>query len=202
MAETVKKSPVAQLAGVCGSVALGYLLIHLEINLGTLDILPDWVGFLLMVEAIGELAEQQPSARLLRPLGLLLAAWNFVAWVDAIFSIDLSWGGGFSDLPVLALVIRVVSLYFHFQLLTNIADAAEGYIPDQCAILRRRRTMQTLFLTLIALPLPWTDEWFYASLVLLLATLIVAFTLWWQLRVMKAELLELDKTLCWQLDQP
>ena len=52
-------------------------------------------------------------------------------------------------------IVSVLVLYFNFQLLTNLADAVDGYLPDEADRLRRLRTLNTLFLTLVALPLPW-----------------------------------------------
>ena len=180
----VPLSPQA-LAGVCHAAAMGYLFIYFNINLGTLDILPDWMGYLFILNELGVLAGWQPAALLLRPLGVLLAAFNGLEWLCAIFSIDIgAW-------PVLPLVMQVVNLYFHFQLLTNLADAVRQYQPDEADGILKLRTVNTLFLTLLALPLPW-QQWEYAALVLMVLSVVVTVALWWRLRVARSALLEMD----------
>ena len=177
--------PPTELAAFCGGVVRGYLLIHLHLNLGTLDVLPDWAGYLCIVSQLGLLAGWQPAALLLRPLGFLLAGWNLVDWVCTLLGVDCSlW-------PVLPLVAAVVNLYFNFQLLTNLADAVAGYLPDEADRLRRLRTLNTLFLTLVALPLP-LQRWQYAAVALLVLTVPVTALLWYRLRAVKRQLLALE----------
>ena len=180
----VPLSPQA-LAGVCHAAAMGYLFIYFNINLGTLDILPDWMGYLFILNELGVLAGWQPAALLLRPLGILLACFNGLEWLCAIFSVDIgAW-------PILPLVMQVVNLYFHFQLLTNLADAVRQYQPDEADGILKLRTVNTLFLTLLALPLPW-QQWEYAALVLMVLSVVVTVALWWRLRVARSALLELE----------
>ncbi len=57
-------------------IALGYLLLHLDLNLGALNILPNWLGYILILKALPALGEYEPSALLLRPIGILLALWG------------------------------------------------------------------------------------------------------------------------------
>lgn len=172
------------LAGVCRAVAMGYLFIYFNINLGTLDILPDWMGYLFMVNQLGILAGWEPAALLLRPLGLLLAGFNGLEWVCTLLGVSIdTW-------PILPLVVQVVNLYFHFQLLTNLADAVRHYLPDEADGIVKLRTMNTLFLTLLALPLPW-QSWQYAALALMLLSLVVTLALWWKLRVVRYALQQL-----------
>ena len=173
-------------------VAWGYVLLHLNINLGTLNILPDWAGYLLLLSALPVLGEEEPSAPLLKPLGQLLALWKGVLWVLALLGRSLS-------LPLAELVAGVVELYFHFQLLTNLAELARrfppppeepsylpGTEPDHPpkppAPLHRRllrlRTARTLLTTLLFLPLPQALlSWEPFSWLLILAHLIVALKL-------------------------
>lgn len=178
----------AVLAEACGKVATGYLFLYFNFNLnfgGTLDVLPDWLGMAFLLQSLPALACWQPAALLLQPLGLLLAGWEGLEWLAAVFQLDLA------ALPVLPLVARVVSLYFHFQLLTNLADAVQPYHPEEADALRGRRTLNTLFLTAVALPLPW-EEWQYAALVLLLCSVAVTFALWHCLRRIRRLLLAAD----------
>lgn len=137
-----------KLADAVKQIAWGYLLIHVNINLGTLNVLPNWLGYVLMLRALPSLGESEPSALLLRPLGILLALWEGVLWVLTIF-------GASFDSTLLSIVAAAVSLYYHFQLLTNLADLARRQnCPEQSRILRLR-TVQTLLATVFSLPVPW-----------------------------------------------
>lgn len=137
--------------------AWGYFFLYLDINLGALNILPDWAAYLLFLSAIGKLQGERRDLALLRPLGILLALWNGADWGLALF------GGSFTDrLPPVDLVISVVQLYFHFQFLTDCAGLAAAYQPPGEGVdvrLLRWRTLQTVLLTaavcLTYLPLDW-----------------------------------------------
>ena len=57
-------------------IAWGYILIHSAISIGTLDLLPDWLGFSFMLAAIRKLQEEEESMGLLEPLAKILIVWN------------------------------------------------------------------------------------------------------------------------------
>ena len=56
--------------------AWGYLFLYLDINLGTVSVLPRFVGWLLFLSAIEKLKAERRDLALLRSLGTLLAAWS------------------------------------------------------------------------------------------------------------------------------
>lgn len=175
---------VRAMADVCGTVALGYLFIYLNINLGTLNILPGWAGYLFILRALPGLAAREPAAGLLAPLGKGLAAWNAVLWVCALLGVDTAaW-------VILPLVAGVAGLYFHFQLLTNLADAVRPHLPEQARQLAYLRTVQALAQTVLAL-LPNAGSVPYLAVFLLALAMCTAFALWWRLRAVKAALRQL-----------
>lgn len=127
--------------------AWGYVFFLLNINLGTLEILPNWVGMLLFYKALPVLAQWQPDARLLPPLAVLLGWCEGVSWLLALVDVSLP--------ELVSILVAVVSLYFHFQLLTNLADLADDLGCAQGKNLRIFRTINVLLATCTALPLPW-----------------------------------------------
>lgn len=154
------------LSNAVKQIAWGYVLIHFNFNLGTLNILPDWLGYVLMLRALPILGEIVPSALLLRPLGVLLALWEGVIWALDIFGISFSS-------TVLIIIAVVASLYFHFQLLTNLAELAERYrCPEQYRILHLR-TVRTLFITVFSLPILW-EQYQVLTIIVVIVNLIVA----------------------------
>lgn len=139
-----------KLAAAVKSVAWGYIFMHLDFNLGTLNILPNWWGYCLILKALKTIGEEEKSAGLLRPFGILLALWEGALWCVKL--LGAGWDGG-----VLAILASVVSLYFHFQLLTNLAAVSEKYRCPETSRILILRTVDTVMITLLALPVPWEE---------------------------------------------
>lgn len=101
-------------------IAWGNLLILLDFNLNRLDVLPNWVGYLLIFYAIGWLAGELRDLPLLRPFCTLLLLAELADWVAVFLTGEALTGRLFL---VNALIV-CVSLYFHFQLLGDLAGLA------------------------------------------------------------------------------
>ena len=127
--------------------AKGYLLIHINFNIGMngvqINILPAFAGYLLLLSAIEKLSGERRDLALLRPLGLLLAGWHAVDWM-------FTWAGTqLGDiLPAANLLMQVVTLYFHFQFLTDMAALAETYQPVGSGLDRRLRGRRAAYVVL------------------------------------------------------
>ncbi len=161
-------------------MAWGYLFLFFDINLGPVSILPRFVGFLMFFAAIHILAPKQRSLTLLRPLCLLLAAYYLVHWIHCWFGIRVDGHFLFLDLLVAA-----VELYFHFQLLTDLADLAQLYQPsgknlDQTIL--NRRTVLVLLTTLgnlltFLFPNLWKNSLLSLGLLAFLSFLVALFVM-------------------------
>ncbi len=129
--------------------AWGYLFLNLDINLGTVSILPRFVGYLLFRAAIEELRETRRDLGLLRPLATALALWTGGDWL-------LSWTGGDLDGHVLFLdlLAAVIGIYFQFQFLTDVAALAEANQPPGNGLdgqILHWRTVETVLVTALCL---------------------------------------------------
>ena len=157
--------------------AWGYFFLHFNLSFNGVNVLPNFVGWCLLLSAISKLSGERRDLKLLRPLAALLACWNGVDWL-------LSWGGGsVEEYDVfVGLLVTASSLYFHFQFLTDMAALAAQYQPeggdlDRCLL--RRRTAYTVMLTAVCLIAnlnelaPW-EGWAWATTLLALVGLIVA----------------------------
>ena len=71
-------------------------------------------------------------------------------WVLPVFGL----GTLIDEAYILGVVISVVSLYFHFQLLTNLADIAGRFNAKRQKSVLLLRNVRTVLLTLLALPWP------------------------------------------------
>lgn len=129
--------------------AWGYFFLNFDINLGTVSVIPRFVGFLLLLSAVNKLSGHRRDLELLRSLCILLSAWNGADWL-------LSWFGGSVNGKVLFLdlLIAAAELYFHFQFLTDMAALAEIYQgkgEDLDRRLRNRRTVYVVMYTAVFL---------------------------------------------------
>lgn len=130
------------------NAAWGYFLVHFNFNLNfggsSINILPEFAGFLLLLSAIGKLSSERRDLALLRPLCTLLAVWHGVKWGLAIIGI------GLDDMRFvyLGLIVMAATLYFHFQFLTDMAALAEQYQPEGEELDRRIRNRRTALLVL------------------------------------------------------
>lgn len=154
-----------------GRIAWGYAFIYLNFNINSLELLPDWAGWLLIYSALPGIAGAgEPSALLLRPLCGLLAAWEGLCWLlKAVGEPTELWG--------LWLIAAVLTLYVHFQLFTNLASAAERFGCPQRRSLLVLRTVNVVFTTLLSLPLPFNDGGWLIWLFLALSLVIIVWTI-------------------------
>ncbi len=130
------------------NAAWGYFLIHFNFNLGlggsSINILPEFAGFLLLRSAIGKLSGERRDLALLRPLCTLLAWWHGAKWALAIVGVDM----GEIQFVYLSLIVMTATLYFHYQFLTDMAFLAEKYQPPGEGLDRRIRGRRTALLVL------------------------------------------------------
>lgn len=159
--------------------AWGYFFIYFNININSVSLLPSFIGYLLFLSAINYLQDEERELSLLYTLGVILAVWHGIAWLASWGSFNLDGAWQFIDI-----IISLVNLYFHFQLLTNLASIATKYQPEgyeQDAKLLRYRTLQTVMLTAITIITylhPWLSEiWTYISVVMLIVYLIAGISL-------------------------
>lgn len=162
-----------------GRVAWAYFFIYFDLKLGTVSLTPAFVGYSLILGAIGLLKEEVRDLGLLRTMGRLLALWHGVRWAAGSFggSVDGLW-------PFVDILISLVNIYFHFQLLTGMAVIARRYQPEgehQDARLLRYRTIQTVILTVVELILFLCPEtsllWAVVSVVFVLVYVVVGLCL-------------------------
>lgn len=136
--------------------AWGYFFFYVDINMGAVSILPEFVGMLLFFSAIRLLEGERRELKLLQPLAMGMAAYYTLEWL-------LSWGGGTLDgrFPLLDLLLAAASLYFHFQFFTDLAAIGEKYAAaEESRRLLKWRAAQTVFITAMAvLRLPVLSQW-------------------------------------------
>lgn len=177
-----------QLAKAIKNIGWGYVMLYFDINLGTIDILPAWWSyFWLFREGINEeISEEEKTANLLKPLCTLLGIYNLITWFMTMFGIP-------SDTFIITEIMSVISLYFHFQLLTNLANIAGKYGCVQKSSILNLRTVQTLLLTVLAFTVHF-EEIYELSICIMIVQVIVTVCICVVLRKFKHSIEELPET--------
>lgn len=122
--------------------AWGYLFLHVDVNIGSISILPAFVGDLLLIAAIRYLSSVRRDLGLLKPLLILMAVWHGIQWVPGLSQ--------HVNIPFFDLLFCAVAVYFHFQFLTDMAALATELQPPEAHLdktLLRFRTLYALFFT-------------------------------------------------------
>lgn len=168
---------MSALAKSISRVAWSYVFLYLDVNIGvdggSLNLLPDFICYVLILYALPGLAIEERSAALLRPLAWILLVVEAVRWVLPVIGLSSDlWG-----VYLLGLVVSVASLYFHFQLLTNISDIAARFDAQRAVSIRRLRNLVTVFNTVMSIPWPvnrlGSEALTFAAFVLIVIVLIM-----------------------------
>lgn len=159
-----------QIRRALSKIAWGYVLLyldfHLSVNGHTLNVLPNWAGYLLIFSAIVLLGVEWRSLLLLKPFCVLLGVVSAVDWVWVLLTGQELTGRFF----LFSILLICVGIYFRFQMLTDLAQLAEdnGIRADS---LRLCRNAEAVIQVLLMLPLPWEE---YDALTLLSGALLVS----------------------------
>ena len=99
--------------------AWGYLFLYLNLKINNWNLLPEWVGWVLLYFAVRGLKEEQPKLSLLEKFAAALGLWALLAWIPAL------------ELPAwtapASLAFSLMGMYFHFQFLTELSQIARRY---------------------------------------------------------------------------
>ena len=93
------------------------------------------------------LANEDRSAILLKPLVYILIVWEILKMLNGFVNFTPE-GYIFT---ILNTVVTIVSLYYNFQLFTNLANIAQKYFCPQKQSILRLRTLYTILITAVSL---------------------------------------------------
>lgn len=167
-------------------IAWAYVLLYLDFNLGinghSLNVLPNWAGYLLIFSAIALLGAELRSLLLLKPFCVLLGVVSAVDWVWMLLAGQELTGRLF----LFFILITCVGIYFRFQMLTDLAQLAEDH-GIRADSLRFCRNAEAVIQVILMLPLPWEDNTALTALYigLLIAGFVVCAFIIYQLFVLR-----------------
>lgn len=137
---------LSALSKTAWAYAFLFFTVSVSIGSGTLVLPPRWAAFLLFFLALPALQEQSASFRFLKPVAAVLGIREAFLWLLRLF-FEIS-----SPLSLIGLMFTVLELYFSFQLLTLLADAAQNRGFFDCAKkLLRLRTVNLIFSSFLSI---------------------------------------------------
>lgn len=158
----------AELCKAINLIAWGYIFLYFNINVGIVNIMPAWVGFIFFIIAINKtICKEEPSAKLLQPLGIFLAVYNGIIWVLSI--LELSY-----NTSLIGTLATVISMYFHFQLLTNVAAIAEKCEYPEKKKLLTLRTVLIILETVLMFSETFVEEYYTVVVVIAIVEVVIA----------------------------
>lgn len=157
------------LCGAIKKVAWGYVFIYLDFNLGTLNILPKWVGYLLLLSSFSIMAEDEPDMKRLYPFGIGITIYEVFLWIYVLF-------GGMETWYVIDIIVGIIRLYFHFCFLTHLAGIAGKYgCPEKDGLLKLRIG------NVVCVVLTWILSYTYLELLTVIVLLLNLVMIIWTL---------------------
>jgi len=119
-----------------------YLNFNLNVNQYSLNVLPDFVGYIFLMKGMDLLKEESSFFEKARPFSVGMAVYTAVLWVGALLGVTA--GGGLVT-RLLSLLATVVGLYISWILIQGVAEIEEVRFVD----LNKERLL-TLWKALVA----------------------------------------------------
>ena len=110
-------------------IAWGFFLMHMNFNLGPVDILPDWAGYALIVSALAFVVAFEEDLKKLRTVGIALLMWSVITWIGDIFGIG-------TYLSYVGFIPAIGNMYFIYRLFSELSDVSDKYSCPQTSSLR------------------------------------------------------------------
>ena len=125
-------------------IAWGFVFILFHFRINSIDLLPDFVGYILAAIGIGSLAEALGHLKILKPLSIIISIWTASLWFTETLTLTSLPSVGYMStvMGYLSISMRVAILIFTIILLTDLSVLAakhqpEGKNPDRMLIVAR-----------------------------------------------------------------
>ncbi len=112
-------------------IFIGFLLIFLDFNLTfgncTLGLLPDFVGYILLMRGLDELVSENPRFKKIRPWALGMAIYTGILYAADIFGLS-------TNAEIIAFILGlasiVISLYISYNITAAVQEMETAYMRD------------------------------------------------------------------------
>ncbi len=102
-------------------IAWGFVFIFFHIKIGAFDILPDFVGYILIAMGISAAYESFRHINALKPLSVALSVFYAAVWVIKSFSISIPYVG------YISIISGIAAIVFNFLLMTDLSIISTEY---------------------------------------------------------------------------
>lgn len=131
----------------------GFVLVMVHVNIGRIDVLPDFLGIVLFIMALRAHEEMTVAEKRTEPLLWILAADFFIKWLT-----------GFSN-SIESLLVTVISIYAFYVLIGEVMGRIEATQPKEAEALGFCRAAFVVLETLNFLLNSYGIEWLNVILV-------------------------------------
>ena len=128
-------------------IFIGFLLIYLDfsINLGAskIGLIPDFIGYIVMLNGLQEMAAESPIFSKVKPFAALMAVYTGIIYLLDLFGISASLG---AVSIILGIVSAIISLYISYTIVMAVKDMENKYnAPLNGASLKSTWTILAVF---------------------------------------------------------
>ena len=126
-----------------GKILWGYVFILFSINIGTVDILPDFAGYILLMIGIISAADELEHLSLLKALSIVMAVWSAFVWVCDIFAISSE------VFTYISASVGAVNIILNFTLLSELAAICGNYQTTEQKLDKKLLTARNIYVVCI-----------------------------------------------------
>lgn len=117
--------------GGISKIAWGFVFILFHFKINTIDLLPDFAGYILIALGIGELGAFLEHTKVLKPLSVIISIWTASVWFTETLTLTSFASVGYLSTVIdyLSTAMGIVTLIFTIILLTDLSALAAKYQP-------------------------------------------------------------------------
>lgn len=142
-------------------IGTAFLIFVFNFNIGTLNLIPNFIGYILIYKSLSILEKYEESTRLMKPLTLALTIYSGFTWFFNTFQISF-------DIYVIDIMFSIFSIYVYYHLLTSIGQICKSYQSVYTNRIWNLRNIITIMQTFMSLAIMFNIE-DIAAIVTLLA---------------------------------
>ena len=117
-----------------------YAFILFNISIGPVDVLPDFIGYILMAIGIFTLSEELEHSNVMKFFAIAMSAWSVFKWICNLFSVS-------SDiLTFVSSSAGAVDIILNFLLLTDLSILCIKYQSDKQTLDKKLITARNIYI--------------------------------------------------------
>ena len=110
------------------NIFIGLILVFLDFNLNlgnsTIGLIPDFIGYIIMIKGLEEMAPESVLFIKVKPFATGMAIYSVVLYIMDLLGISMSLG---ALIYLLAIISTAISLYISYNIVMGVIDMEEKY---------------------------------------------------------------------------